>query len=143
MFFGINGKEYHYISDGIIQENLHLILESLDLIENRFSRIASPDDLVGSEYGVLVLDSIAMRLQVVGELLKKINKIENSLLWNYPQVAWSNIMKLRDIVSHHYDKIDHEIIFDICQNHLQEFKTTISEIIEEQKPQDTSCGSKS
>ncbi len=46
-------------------------------------------------------------------------------------------MTLRDIVSHHYEKIDHEIIFDVCQNHLQELKTTISQIIEEQKPQDT------
>ncbi len=77
-------KRISFMSDGIIQENLQLILESLDLIENRFSRIASPDDLVGSEYGVLVLDSIAMRLQVVGELLKKNNKIDEILLWNYP-----------------------------------------------------------
>jgi uncharacterized protein with HEPN domain len=38
-------------------------------------------------------------------------------------------MRLRDIVSHHYEKVDHEIIFDICQNHLPNLKATISKII--------------
>ncbi|MGB5749458.1 MAG: HepT-like ribonuclease domain-containing protein [Desulfobacterales bacterium] len=25
-------------------------------------------------------------------------------------------MKLRDIISHHYHHVDHEIIYDICQS---------------------------
>ncbi|MBW1725431.1 MAG: DUF86 domain-containing protein, partial [Deltaproteobacteria bacterium] len=54
-----------------------------------------------------------MRLQVVGELLKKINKVDNSILKNYPEIEWNKIKKLRDIVSHNYEKVDHEIIFDI------------------------------
>ena len=48
-----------------------------------------------------------MRLQVVGELLKKVDKREPGLLGRYPGTNWSNIMRLRDIVSHHYDKVDH------------------------------------
>ncbi len=99
--------------DDIIQDNLQLIMESIILIGNRFSTINSVNDLVSSENGVLILDAIAMRLQVVGELLKKINKMDNSILENYPEVEWNKIMKLRDIVSHHYDKVDHEIILMI------------------------------
>jgi len=53
----------------ITLENLRIILESIALIEERFSRINSPADLVLSPDGVLVLDSIAMRLQVVGEIV--------------------------------------------------------------------------
>ena len=59
--------------DEIIVENIHLISESLDLVTKRFSKINHPDDLVSNENGVLILDAIAMRLQVVGELLKKID----------------------------------------------------------------------
>jgi len=55
------------MSDGIIYENLLLISESLDVINKRFSSINQPDDLVMDDYGVTILDSIAMRLQVVGE----------------------------------------------------------------------------
>ncbi len=100
--------------NGLIRDNLQIILESIVLIEHRFSKINSAEDLVSSEDGVLILDAIAMRLQVVGELLKKINKVDKSILENYPQIEWDNIMRLRDIVSHHYEKVDHEIIFDIC-----------------------------
>ncbi len=111
--------------DEIISENLFLISESIELILNRFANIRKPDDFVLDDNGVTILDSIAMRLQVVGELLKKIEKADNSFLNNYNEINWKNIMKLRDIVSHHYEKVDHEIIYDICQNHLPLLKKII------------------
>ncbi len=117
------------MSDEIIHENLLLISESLDVINKRFSNINTPDDLVMDDYGVTILDSIAMRLQVVGELLKKIDKENSALLKKYKEINWENIMRLRDIVSHHYEKVDHEIIFDICANHLPKLKKTIQKIL--------------
>ena len=60
--------------DEIIFENLFLISESVELILKRFEAIRQPDDFVLDDNGVTILDSIAMRLQVVGELLKKIEK---------------------------------------------------------------------
>jgi len=121
--------------DDIIRDNLQIILESIVLIESRFSKINSANDLVSSANGVLILDAIAMRLQVVGELLKKINKMNKSLLENYQEIEWDKIMRLRDIVSHHYEKVDHEIIFDICKNHIPRLKSTIHEIIDKENSQ--------
>lgn len=40
-------------------------------------------------------------------------------------------MRLRDIVSHHYEKVDHEIIFDICENHLPELQGTIKKMVDD------------
>lgn len=34
-------------------------------------------------------------------------------------------MKLRDIISHHYEHVDHEIIYDVCKNHLPILKNTL------------------
>ncbi|MDY0219801.1 MAG: DUF86 domain-containing protein [Desulfobacterium sp.] len=113
----------------ILLENLNLISEAIDVITKRFSGINAPDDLVSSEYGVLILDSVAMTLQVIGELLKKVHKGNPTLLENYPKINWRNIMRFRDIISHHYEKVDHEIIFDICQNNLPELKKTICTMI--------------
>ena len=118
--------------DEIIRDNLQIILESIVLIESRFSKINSADDLVSSAGGVLILDAIAMRLQVVGELLKKISKMDKSFLENYPEIEWDKIMRLRDIVSHHYAKVDHEIIFDICMHHIPRLRPTIHKIIEKE-----------
>jgi len=121
--------------DDIIKDNLQIILEAIVLIENRFSTINSADDLVSSANGVLILDAIAMRLQVIGEMLKKINTIDKSLFENNPEIEWDKIMRLRDIVSHHYEKVDHEIIFDICKNHIPRLKSTIREIIKKNNSQ--------
>ena len=49
-------------------------MESIELIEIRFGGIAKSDDFVMNANGVLTLDSICMRLQIIGELLKKIDK---------------------------------------------------------------------
>ena len=121
--------------DDIIRDNLQIILESIILIENRFSKMNSADDLVSSADGVLILDAIAMRLQITGELLKKISKMDKTLLENYPEIEWDKIMRLRDIVSHHYEKVDHEIIFDICKNHIPRLKSTVHDIIEKENSQ--------
>jgi uncharacterized protein with HEPN domain len=115
--------------DEVILENLQLISESLDLINDRFSNINQPDDFVSDENGVLILDAIAMRLQITGELLKKIDKRNKPFLKQYNEINWENIMRLRDIVSHHYEKVDHEIIFDICKNHLPKLRKTIQKMI--------------
>jgi uncharacterized protein with HEPN domain len=117
------------MSDVIIHENLQLISESIDVINKRFSSINKPDDLVMNDYGVTILDSIAMRLQVIGELLKKIDKENSAFLKKYKEINWENIMRLRDIVSHHYEKVDHEIIFDICENHLPKLRETIRKML--------------
>jgi len=79
--------------DNLIRDNLQVILESIVLIESRFSKINNADDLVSSAGGVLILDAIAMRLQVVGELVKKIGKMDRSFLENYPEIEWDKIMR--------------------------------------------------
>ena len=83
-----------------------------------------------------MLDAVSMRLQVIGETVKKINKIEPLLFERYPDVEWSKIMRLRDIISHHYEMVDHEIIFDICENHLPRLKSTIQKIIRKENRND-------
>jgi uncharacterized protein with HEPN domain len=114
----------------IIKENILSIIESIELIEERFLTITQPEDMISSNHGVLILDAISMRLQVVGELLQKIDKIDNHLFQKYPEIEWQQIMRLRDIISHHYETIDYEIIFDICENHILKLKEKLLEIIQ-------------
>ena len=41
-------------------------------------------------------------------------------------------MKLRDIISHHYEHMDHEIVYDICKNHLPSLKKAVQLIYKDQ-----------
>jgi uncharacterized protein with HEPN domain len=66
--------------NSVVSDNLQIILESIILIEERFSNVDVPDKFVTSPEGVILLDAVAMRLQVIGELTKKISKIESSFI---------------------------------------------------------------
>jgi uncharacterized protein with HEPN domain len=118
--------------DVLITDNLQDIISSIELIEKRLNSITGADDFVLSEGGMLILDSICMRLQIIGELVKKIQKIDADIFGKYPEIEWQNIMKLRDIISHHYEHVDNEIIYDICINHLPNLKNTVQHIYKDQ-----------
>jgi uncharacterized protein with HEPN domain len=115
--------------DYIVREMLESILDSIDIINERFYFVSSAKTFVSNTDGVLLLDAISMRLQVIGETVKQIDKRNSDLLSRYPAIEWNKIMKLRDIISHHYESMDHEIIYDICKNHLQKLRNTLEEIL--------------
>ncbi|TGL85796.1 DUF86 domain-containing protein [Leptospira congkakensis] len=114
-----------------INERIEFILESILLIENRFLKIKFPDDLINSNDGITILDSIAMRLQAIGDNIKSIYKLDNQFLQKFPDIEWEKIMKMRDIISHHYEGLDHEIIFNICKNKIPDLKISITSILKQ------------
>ncbi len=114
--------------ENLVKDNFETILEAIGLIEERLAKISQARDFISTSDGTLILDAIAMRLQVIGELVKKIDKSEPTLLRNYADIDWRVVMRLRDIISHHYDILDHEIIYDICKNHIPALKVTVTKI---------------
>lgn len=114
-----------------IKERFEFIFESILLIENRFFKIKFPDDLINSQDGITILDSIAMRLQAIGDNVKSVAKLDSSFLNKFPEIEWEKIMKIRDVISHHYEGLDHEIIFNICINKIPELKISIKSILKQ------------
>jgi len=107
-------------------ELLSFILLSIELIEHRFENISESDDFMENEYGLEKLDAISMRLQTIGEAIKNILKRESAVLTtDIDENYWRDIVKFREIISHHYIDIDSEIVFDICQEDLKELKEKI------------------
>lgn len=78
--------------------------------------------------GVTLLDAISMRLQVVGESVRKLQKKDPSFLSAYSQIEWDKIARFRDLVSHHYEQVDHEIVYDICRVHIPNLKCALQKI---------------
>lgn len=108
------------------KELIIFILESITLIKKRFSIINSSDDFLKNDVGLEKLDSISMRIQSIGEALKNLYKRDKDFLL---QVAdskyWSEIIKARDFISHHYIDLDAETVYDICENELEELTEKI------------------
>ena len=40
-------------------------------------------------------------------------KKNNLLQKNYPEIEWNKITRVRDFISHHYEMLDYEIVFEI------------------------------
>lgn len=114
----------------LIADTLRLIEESLLLITKRTQNITTVDDFYLSDSGMMLLDSICMKLIAVGESVKNIDRISNrQLLVNYPQVAWKEVMGLRDIIVHHYFDIDAEEIFKTIKNDIPILLHTIRQML--------------
>jgi uncharacterized protein with HEPN domain len=109
-------------------DSLDLIAESLDLVQERFSRIRVAEDFVNTSEGVTLLDAISMRLQVIGESVKQIQKSDVSFLQRYPVIEWDKIARFRDLVSHHYQHVDHEIVYDICNTHIPKLREVVQKM---------------
>jgi len=109
-------------------DSLDLIDESIDLVRERFSRIQTADDFVNTSEGVTLLDAISMRLQVIGESVKQIQKNDVSFLQGYPEIEWNKIARFRDLVSHHYQHVDHEIVYDICNSHIPKLREIVQKM---------------
>lgn len=75
------------------------VVECVALVQKRFEEIQSPDDFVITPRGIEIMDSIAMRLQVIGEIIAKINKTESVLLSKHQDVKWNDIIGMRNIIS--------------------------------------------
>ena len=111
------------------EELLEYVLLGINLIEKRFKSINSSDDFLSNDSGLEKLDSISMRLQTIGEAIKNILKTDQeALLSGAPSDYWSNIIKLREIISHHYIDIDAEIVYEICDEELGELKENVLKI---------------
>jgi uncharacterized protein with HEPN domain len=111
-----------------LKDELLLILEHLDEVNAYFEEINKPEDFISTKQGKAYYDAILMHLQVAGEVLKKCYKENPQLFDKHSEIPWSEIIRLRDLISHHYDKLEYEIVFDICRIHIKPLTLTLQTI---------------
>ena len=110
----------------LVVEILDQIIDAIGTVQERCTFAKCEDDFCHTKEGQEKLDSICMKLIAVGESLKKIDHItDRKLLPQYPQIEWKKIKGIRDFISHHYFDLDAEIIFSICQNHIDDLLFTL------------------
>ena len=118
----------------LVREVLRQIESAAIKIIERFKVIHNVSDFTDNPDGVEKMDAISMRLIVVGEALKNLDKITSgTLLPRYPEVDWKKAKGMRDILTHHYDDINAEAIFLTCRDKIPQLLKTIQKIIKEEK----------
>ena len=109
----------------LVRETIQLLEKTLEILLKRVSGITSVHDFLDTENGVILLDSVCMKLVAVGEAIKNLDKITNKeLLLKYPAVNWKDIKGMRDIIVHHYFDIDASVILYSLQKEVPDLYST-------------------
>jgi uncharacterized protein with HEPN domain len=111
--------------DAVYKYSLETILDHINICNKRFSDIHTPVDFIATDNGKTLLDAIVTRLQAIGENLKNTSRKNNLLQSNYPDIEWDKIIRFRDFISHHYEMLDYEIVYEICEDYLPKLEFVI------------------
>jgi uncharacterized protein with HEPN domain len=100
------------------------ILESVYLIESFVE---------GMDYNEFLDDpktqsAVIRQFEIIGEAVKK---LDTSITNNYPEIDWSAVAGMRDLLIHHYFGVDLEIVWQSLLVDLPRFKETMRAIEKE------------
>lgn len=115
------------------EEIVHLLTrvqKTIETIERRNQTIQSVHDYLLNENGMEKLDAACMLIQTIGENIKTINeKTEDKLFVQYPEIPWKRVIRMRDYISHHYDGVDADVVFETIKSNLPPLQKTIERIL--------------
>ena len=86
-------------------ERLRDILDFVDAITRADATLRRyPED---ADVALVALDAVQYRVMAIGEAVKALSV---PLRGAHPEVPWSDIARMRDLIGHHYYKLDPQIV---------------------------------
>lgn len=71
-------------------------------------------------------DAVIRRIEVIGEAARRISEETRTA---FPEMPWSDMVSMRNIMIHEYDDIDLEIVWETVQNDLPLLFESMEKII--------------
>jgi uncharacterized protein with HEPN domain len=76
----------------------------------------------------LIQDAILMRLQVIGEHLARMRRIDEERFVQAADESWFQIIGLRNIISHGYESVDYKKIWRMISEDLPAFTASLDQL---------------
>jgi uncharacterized protein with HEPN domain len=108
-----------------VYDYLGHILQAIEKIQRHTADI----DEVGFLNSELIQDAVVRNLEVIGEAANNILRADSEYSACHPEVPWQVMYAMRNRLSHGYDKIDFEIVWNTIQADLP----TLYELVENLK----------
>ena len=75
----------------------------------------------------LTMDAVERRLEIIGEASKQVDYETRE---RYPEIPWSDMARLRDVISHKYNQVDRSRIWKIATKDVPDLKERLGPVIE-------------
>ena len=82
-------------------------------------------------------DAVVRNFEIIGEAAKK---IPHSVQKLYPEIPWTQMYRLRNIVSHEYFGVDFAMIWRICRDYLPKNRADLAKVIHFEKEKGEQAG---
>lgn len=83
-----------------------------------------PDDIADLES--VVADTLTLRIMAIGEAVKH---LDANLTAQRPEVSWQSIVRMRDLLSHHYHRRDLAVIRATVDDHLGPLSAAVEALL--------------
>ena len=111
---------------------LTFALQQTDFVIESTKEVKEYRDFLTSMEATVLFNSTCMCLQTIGETIRKVDDTtEGKMFAKYPQTPWKKVIGLRNIISHDYLSIDHEVIFMTVKNRMEPLRNALEEIIKD------------
>lgn len=104
--------------DRVYIEHIQASINKIELYILGMDRIAFSKD-------TLVQDAVIRKLEIIGEATKRISK---KFKEENPQVPWSDMAGMRDVLIHDYIDVDHDIVWRTASVRIGELKEQINKV---------------
>lgn len=95
-----------------------------------FARGMSREQLASD---VMRQSAILYQIPIVGEATKRLSR---NFREQHPEVPWDDIAGMRDIITHQYDRLDLDIVWQVIQRNLPELLRAIEPLLPAQEPEE-------
>lgn len=76
------------------------------------------------------IDAVVRNLEIIGEAVKNLpEEIKDSR----PDVEWRRIARFRDIIVHHYFKVDLDVVWDVVENKISLLEEAVNNLLESEQ----------
>ncbi|MEO0378336.1 MAG: DUF86 domain-containing protein [Cyanobacteria bacterium P01_A01_bin.17] len=100
----------------------------LDICEAGKQALSYAQGLTQSELRAdrMRISAILYQILIVGEATKRLS-LEFRI--QHPDIPWSNMAGMRDIIAHQYDRVDSRVLWDVIQKSLPEVLAQIEPLL--------------
>lgn len=111
------------------KNNLLYLNQALDAVNGALT-FTRGMNLESFETDELVQNASIRQMEILGEAVKR---LDADFIGRYPEVSWSNIVAMRNLLIHEYDEVDVVVVWKTIENDLPLLKNQLEEILKQEE----------